>query len=317
MKTLSHTVFATQHLSNTHHPSHTHFYIFFTQLCHMHVWQAIFHSELHHAPSHETLSHTICVTQQVLNRDTTSANTNCATHNLCHAPSCRHKFARHNCVTNHLSHATLPHTPFTTRDIFYTKLCHRQPCYAHFCHTPCLSHRTLSHTIFYTWLCDLCQTPPQSHTIFVPPFLFTQFCDTFSLSHIFCPTAYFYTQFSPVWPTATSVISLSHKHTHTHTFITCTLSCPTLPYTIVDTQTAFFAHNSVTHHFCLTPSFTHSFVTCNFVHLSDIFLSGPKARGPGGRLPKLFFFPKEIAGSMLNPRRMKRCCISASWQFHN
>ena len=54
-----------------------------------------------------------------------------------------------------------------------------------------------------------------------------------------------------------NVNSPSHPLT---TSFTHTLSCPPLAHTIVYTQIChaeFFAHNSVTHHLCLTPSFTH------------------------------------------------------------
>ena len=136
MKTLSHTVFATQHLSNTHHLSHT----------------------LFHTP----FSHSFVTCKFDRPSFTQSSITwNSVTHHLCHTACFKQTY---NIGTHKLCHPQpLPHTILQTQ-VCQTQLCHRSSVTRYFAthtihHTRHLLHKTLSQTtLSHTFL---------SHTMFV------------------------------------------------------------------------------------------------------------------------------------------------------
>ena len=221
--------------------------------------------------AHATPAHTIFVTQ------------------LCHAPSVTHT---HIFVTHHLSHTSLSHTIFHTpslshtifhirtslsHTIFPTHLCHT-PSFTPLCHAPffplalgdihlhfawqawhlvtstfvlhckcgacgTLAHATLAHTIFHT---QFCHTPSVTHT-HTPSVTFTHHLSNTSLSHTFFVTHH-----------------LCHTPSFTHIFVTHHLS-----HLFV---THHLSHIFVTHQLSHPPSFTHNFVTRNFVAHTNLHI---------------------------------------------
>ena len=121
-----HTIFVTQHLSLTHHLSHT---VFHAQLCHTPSFTPLCHTR---DLSHTTLSHIIFHTQPL-------------THHLSHTTFDTPQTHLSHTTLSTLSHTILHHT------IFHTPLCH-PPSFTHHFVTHHLSHTTLSHTIFHTQL---------------------------------------------------------------------------------------------------------------------------------------------------------------------